>query len=102
MDLVAQKEMAEVRAKLAELHYFQPAGAESIPLVKVLIDDLTKSVEAFQQYRVKFTGVQDLASQQKERFKVLQQENPRLVKENNDLHRRIHLFSSNYCIKSVS
>lgn len=89
VDVVAQKELAAVRSQLAEYQYFQPCGAESIPLVKRLLEDLTKSVEAFQQYKLRYESAQKDIQNKEDITTAYKRENPRLLKENNELHRRL-------------
>ncbi|CAL1172309.1 unnamed protein product [Cladocopium goreaui] len=78
-----------LRSKLNGLSYVQPFSEESLALVERLLEDLLKSAES---YRVLQRAVAKRETQTQEvvaELEVLHDEQPQLLRENVELHKRL-------------
>ncbi|OAF69702.1 Centrosomal protein 4 [Intoshia linei] len=85
-----EQQFCSVRQKLDILGYQQLLGIESLPLVERLLSDLIKTTESLKE--LKSYHVSNDTQLPKEVIRPYQEDNAKLVRENNDLHlKNLHL-----------
>ena len=79
-----------LRSQLSELNYLYPFSPDSVPLIEALLSDLVSTVTTYKELEGEHAITKEqlrLAVEEINRLGVV--ENPRLVKENNELHVRL-------------
>ena len=79
-----------LRRQLSELNYLYPFSPDSVPLIDALLSDLVSTVTTYKELEGEHAITKEelrLAVEEINRVGVV--ENPRLVKENNELHVRL-------------
>lgn len=79
-----------LRRQLSELNYLYPFSPDSVPLIEALLSDLVSTVTTYKELEGEHAITKEelrLAVEEINRVGVV--ENPRLVKENNELHVRL-------------
>ncbi|CAE8712135.1 unnamed protein product, partial [Polarella glacialis] len=78
-----------LRAKLNSLNYFQPLSEESLALAEKLLEDILRSAENLRGLEKSALSRERESKERVAELKSLRWENPRLLKENTELHRRV-------------
>ena len=84
-----EKRYQILRTQLSDLKYFQPFGNDSVPLVERLLGDLIKTVESYQDILKQNESYAEQVSIFKKEAELARNEQPRLIKENNELHLKL-------------
>ena len=84
-----EKRYQILRTQLSDLKYFQPFGNDSVPLVERLLGDLIKTVESYQDILKQNETYAEQVLVFKKEAEFARSEQPRLIKENNELHLKL-------------
>lgn len=78
-----------LRSKLNSLNYYQPLSEDSVALAERLLHDLLRAAETFRQLQQRAAEREKEMKERLAELNALRWENPRLLKENTELHRRL-------------
>jgi chromosome segregation ATPase len=82
-----EKHYLMVKKKLEHFQYNSPLGLDSVQLAEKLLTDLLKTTQGFQEMKVERDRLKDALEAEKLVPLPLRNENAKLLKENNELHR---------------
>ncbi|OON22310.1 hypothetical protein X801_01784, partial [Opisthorchis viverrini] len=85
----AQDKYAQLRSRLDQLGYSQPLSVDSLALVDRLLCDLLRVTHSFQQTSAELESQLELRSDFDEYIASYKAENGRLIRQNNELHKKL-------------
>jgi len=97
-----EKHYLSIKKKLEHFQYNYPLGIESVQLVDKLLNDLLKTTQGFQEVRTERDKLREQLESERQIPLPLKNENSKLVRENNELHRELIKLKEDIDLKDLN